>query len=270
MRRIVIAVLSTLAGSAVADNTSPNPASFVVYSYRGGPAAEDVLQNCESLREQIQAKWLAVADAEPWQPQCEIVLHPSRTSYAQAVGRGAAQTSGSSLILRDGDAITHRRIDLLVNPSGHFTALMHELTHVVLADRFRGKRAPLWADEGIATEADSATKKSLHHRDCLSALRNGTSLRLGYLLQMERFASPHQMPAFYGQSLSLVQFLLEQDKPSTFVAFLELAKERGYDHALRKIYAIEGIVELESQWRDYAVTGSKVERQTTSQSPAGG
>ena len=206
------AVLFSFAQSAaaLAQQSLPQRPSFVVYSYRGGPAAEDMLQQCQSLREQLQTKWLGKMPCEPWQPNCEVVLHASRGSYVQAVGRGGTQTFGSSLIRSDGEKITHRRIDLLVNPQGQFTALSHELTHVVLADRFGAKPVPLWADEGIATLADSATKKSLHQRDCLAALRDGTNLRLVDLLHMEQFTSPHHVPAFYGQSLSLVHFLLDQ------------------------------------------------------------
>lgn len=244
--------------------------SFVVRSYRGGPAAHGVLEQCQLLREQLQKTWLGTAPCEPWKPCCEIVLHATRTSYMQAVGRGGSQSSGSSLIRTDGDKITKRRIDLLVNQHRQLTALSHELTHVVLADRFGADQAPLWADEGIATLADSAAKKSLHQKDCLEALRNGTSLRIVDLLELEQFRSPHQVPAFYGQSLSLVQFLAEHGEPSEFVSFLELAKERGYDRALREAYGIDGISHLETLWREYAISGVRPGILSGAQTAAGG
>jgi hypothetical protein len=87
----------------------------------------------------------------------------------------------------------------------------------------------------------------------MAALRNGTAFRTIDLLQLEQFTSPQQVPAFYGQSLVLVQFLVERDDPSKFIPFLESAKEHGYDYALREVYDIEGIVQLEILWRDFAV-----------------
>ena len=251
MRRVasITILLASISAVVLAQSESK---SFVVYSYRGGPAADDVARQCLSVREQIHGQWLGKTSIELWQPCCEVVLHGNKQSYVQSVGRGASQTSGSSLIQFSDGKITKRRLDLLVDQNGRLPALHHELTHVVLADRFAGKLPPRWADEGIATLADSSTKQLLHQRDCLAALRNGTSLRLLDLLQLEEFTSRHQVPAFYGQSLSLIRFLTDYGGSSRLVPFLQLADAQGYDRALREIYDIDGVSHLETLWRDYA------------------
>lgn len=272
MRRassITLACLAIYSAEVLAEELTVKSPSFAVYSYRGGPTNDSMLQRCEALRQQIQKTWLGTEICESWQPACEIVLHPSRSSYIRAIGNSGIRSFGSSLIRSDGTQVIKRRIDLLAN-GGQFTALTHELTHVILADRFPAGHPPFWANEGIATLADSETKRSLHQQDCTTALRYGSSFRLIDLLRLDRFNSPHQAPAFYGQSLALVQFLVERDQPAKFVPFLELAREEGYDHALREVYDIDGVAHLETLWRDFVFSGYKSNSSTSSANAAGG
>lgn len=265
--RILLFVATLFSNSGRAEPPSTAP-SFVVYTYRGGPAAAEFVVTCKSLRQEIQDVYLGVGQCEPWQPPCEIVLHSSRAGYCRAVG-GSVASYGSSLIRSDGTRIVRRRIDLLVKSNREFPALTHELTHVILADRFVDGNAPLWADEGIATLADTEAKRLLHRKDCLVALRTGSSIRVANLLHLEKFTSPHQVPAFYGQSLLLVQFLVDKGDPSKLVPFLELAKRKGYDHALRESYDIDGVPHLEKLWQDYAMSGGE-DRATGSADATGG
>jgi hypothetical protein len=106
----------------------------------------------------------------------------------------------------------------------------------------------------MAVLADSASKRTLHQRDCLAPLRNGTALRVADLLALKQFTSADQVPAFYGQSLSLAQFLIDRDSPSRFVPFPALAMEQGYDRALREVYGIAGTGELENLWQRYVLS----------------
>lgn len=239
-------------GPITARSQTAEPVNFLVRTYHGGPSAVKVNELCEQLRAQLQCSWLGAKSDADWRPRCEVVLHPTRARYLQAVGRGGGSTSGSSLIRLDQGRIILRRIDLLVDDQGGLPALPHELTHVVLADRFGGQ-PPRWLDEGIATMTDTVGKRTLHHRDCQEALRNGTALRIVELLSLERFATAQQVPAFYGQSLSLVHFLAEQDEPERVITFAVLAQKHGYDHALRTCYEIDGIADLDHKWRDYAM-----------------
>jgi hypothetical protein len=227
--------------------------SFVVRSYRSDLPAAKLLPSCERLRTELQTIWLGKISAEAWRPRCEVVLHASRESYQQAVGRGAGQTSGSSMIRFERQQPSLRRIDLASNAQGSGSALAHELTHVIIADRFRGRQPPRWADEGIATLSDRAEKQALHERDLQHALSNGTSLPLTELLSLERCSTYEQFATFYGQSLSLVGFLVEQDSPERFIAFVDVAMSKGYDYALRRTYGIDSVAQLDRAWRERAL-----------------
>ena len=152
--------------------------NFIIRSHPGGPPASELLKTCQQLREQLQATWLGDISSAQWRPRCEVVVHGSRASYQQAVGRSAGQSYGSSLIKFESRQVVTRRIDLLPGADGRVSALAHELTHVVLADRFRGRQPPRWVDEGIATLADAPEKRRLHRRDCQYALHSGTAFPL--------------------------------------------------------------------------------------------
>lgn len=235
---------------------TPEANNFVIRTYGNGPSSGEVRARCERLRTELQRSWLGAEAGTAWWPRCEIVLHATRAGYLQAVGRGGGSTSGSSLVRLENSRIVQRRIDLLVDQQGGLPALAHELTHVVLADRFGGQ-PPRWIDEGVATAADSLEKQTLHYRDCQHALRSGTALRIVEVLTLEQFTSAEQVPAFYGQSLSLVHFLAAQDEPGRIIDFAEKAGEHGYDQALKDCYGIDGIADLELKWRNFATTAGQ-------------
>jgi hypothetical protein len=224
-------------------------ANFVVRSQVDQPRADRVLEVCDTLCAELQEKWLGQSPAEPWRPRCEIVLHATRESYLREVGAGGAQTRGCCLIQFDGDRIVTRRIDLLAdNPDRALSALAHELTHVILADRFGNRPLPRWADEGIATLSDAANKQALHRRDLLAAVRGRGHMRVIDLLSVDGYPPRHQLAVFYGQSLSLVEYLAQLDDPARLVDFVEQAGELGYDRALQQVYDINNVAELERLW----------------------
>lgn len=256
--RIALALLFAVPAVVRAQEPAPaNSASsshFVVRSYAGGPSVTSLLARCEAYREELQTAWLG--NAAPWKSRCNVVVHASRAAYLEAVGRGGGQTYGSSLIRFNQGQVAVRRIDLLPNADGEATALRHELTHVVLADRFGGRQPPRWVDEGVATLADSQEKRRLHQRDCLTALDSGKAIPLVELLRLERCTSSDQAAAFYGQSLSLVSYLIEQDSPDRLLAMVELGMQKGFDDALRATYGIESLGVLERDWRAFAVAAA--------------
>jgi hypothetical protein len=250
MRDVLSPLLLTLCLAplpAVARPQSAESSNFVVYSHSAAPSAQQVLNECRSLRGEIHDLLYGNRSPDPWRPRCEVVVHASRRSYAAAVGRAGALTQGSSLMEVSAGRVTRRRVDVLVDEHHRTPALAHELTHVVLAEYFGGK-PPRWADEGLALLADSAAKQRLHMRDLAYAVRSGTTLRLAKLMTLEQLDSPEQMPAFYAQSLSVVRFLVKRSDRRRFSRFVETAEEHGYDHALRTVYEIDGVPHLERLW----------------------
>jgi len=146
--------------------------------------------------------------------------------------------------------IIARRIDLLEADTEFLkAALPHELTHVVVNDRFLTNPLPRWADEGIAILADPQAKQRRHRNDLHIAVADGTAFHAAALLALEDYPQPDRFGAFYGQSASLTEFLVERETTVHFLAFMEAARREGYDSALRRYYEIDGIGELDRRWR---------------------
>ena len=217
--------------------------------YGLSPVRQEVADGCESLRAALADKWLGADEARAWTPKCDIVLHPNDASYVQAVGAGGASTVASAMIDQQKGTVRQRRIDVrATDPQWQVTALPHELTHVILSDRFAGQRLPRWADEGLAILADPVAKQDGHLRDLQRALDGRTAFRVVELLSLEDYPPANRWGAFYGQSVSLTRFLVQRGSPEQFVDFVQLSQQAGYEAALRDSYQIASIAELERQW----------------------
>jgi len=221
--------------------------------------AQQLAESAEKLRTQLCDKWLGESPdtVAAWHPKCEIVLYPSQSSYVAAAGRGSEHTVGSSLVNVEHGQIKSRRIDLAGCRTDFLTAaLPHELTHVVLKDRFVSTAVPRWADEGAAILADTDAKQSRHRTDLNDALQHHSAFAAACLMTMQDYPGPDRMGAFYGQSASLAEFLIDRKRPARFVEFIELAGTNGYDAALQRCYGIANVDELDHQWRAYLASGA--------------
>jgi hypothetical protein len=230
--------------------------NFFVCSDQSLEQARRLAEGAEEQRAALQKLWLGSISDQAWTPQCHLVLHATREGYVAAVGRGGQWTIGSSLVHSDEGKVTGRRIDLVcstASPGGQndylTAALPHELTHVVLRDRFPAEALPHWADEGTAVLADGSEKQYRHARDLQQALSARTTFQAVELLNAGDYPDVARLGTFYGQSASLVKYLVDRAGHARFIAFLAQAKADGYDKALAEHYAIRDVRELDRNWR---------------------
>jgi hypothetical protein len=211
--------------------------------------SESVLEATERMRGALAKQWLGEGSPEHfWSPKCDIVLHSTSDAYLRAVP-GGEQTVGCSLINTAEGRVVGRRIDIRADRPGWLkAALAHELTHIVLADRFPDGRLPAWADEGMAVLADPDAKQDAHHRDLHVARSQRTTFRLVELFALSGYPSANRQAAFYGQSASLVSFLVRRGTPAQFVRFVRTAADDGYEAAVRDVYGMQGVRDLERRW----------------------
>jgi len=239
---------STVATSG--DQWQATSANFVVRNLHPSHDARTIAEYCERWRNKLQKYWIA-EQQDAWQAKCEVVVHANSSSYLAAVGGGGRQTFGSSLVKFGSDKqVTRRLIDFRGDSAYGLAAVPHEMTHVVLADLLDGRQPPRWADEGMAILADSHDKQLLHERDLTHGLANRTAFRVAELVTMDSYPHPSRIAAFYGQSASLTACLAKRDDPAKFVEFLRRSLDGGYDKALRDVYHVDNIAELEQLWRE--------------------
>jgi hypothetical protein len=231
-------------------------ANFVVRNFHPSHNACKVAEHCERWRGKLQKYWIA-EQQDAWQAKCEVVVHANSASYLAAVGAGARQTFGSSLVkFGSQKQVTRRLIDFRGDSVNGLAAVPHEMTHVVLADLLDGRQPPRWADEGMAILADAQEKQMLHERDLTQGLANRTAFRVAELVTMDSYPHHSRIAAFYGQSASLTACLAKRDDPARFVEFLRRSLDNGYDNALRDVYHLNNIAELEQLWRAQRLASS--------------
>lgn len=236
-------------------------ANFQVCCLRGSQQAVETARACERLRACLCRQWLG-DQVQPWPVRCQIVLHTSLEGYLRAVPGGHATRASAAWKINAEGAIVSRRIDVRAGSpqvAEWFDGGMpHEMTHLVLADRFAPFNLPLWADEGLATLADPWDKQQLHLADVVTARMRQTHFRLAELLTAADHCPLDRRAAFYGQSLSLVRFLLKRGNGADLLAFLASARSDGYDRALEAHYGIAGLGECERLWSAEAELESPV------------
>jgi hypothetical protein len=226
-------------------------ANFRILSFGLEGASRRSAEACETLREELIARWLGGATAPDWIPKCDLVLHASDAGYDREVGPAGRETVASVLVERGRGGVTRRRIDIrATRPHWERRALGHELTHVVLADRFAESPLPRWVDEGTAILADTAQKQGRHFRDLTNALTARREFRLSELVMLADYPPAGRWGTFYGQSASLVKFLVEQSGEPQFLRFVSASLDGGYEHGLRQVYGL-GLAELEHRWRSH-------------------
>lgn len=221
----------------------------VVVGVSGGRAAA-IAAHVASVRRDIEASLRGRGALQPWSPACTIHVHRDRHAFAKAVGGAPVVAGGATSIEFLGDAVSLRRIDVVDAEDGGMPgALAHELVHVVLADRFPSAPPPRWADEGLATLFDAPGKQQGHEADFRAAAAHGQAWSLTDLLALDLDpADTGRQRVFYGQSASLVRWLLARRDGPTFLRFLDDVATRGLEAALGEHYGLATITELERAW----------------------
>lgn len=231
--------------------------------------AARVATACEAQRAELRMFW---GDAEPntsadkksptaaaikqsanvlperWETRCDVIVHPTQAQYVAAVGPGGERSFGASYWRLVQGRIAQRRIDLRSDQRDPcVAALPHELTHLVIADRFPTQALPRWLDEGIALLADPLSKQRGHETDWLTAQQQATAFRIVELLDQQKYPAADRVQTFYGQSAAMVRDLLRRQSPSELLRFIETAQKCGYDIALRQHYGLENLGRWEEE-----------------------
>lgn len=213
----------------------------------------ELAETCERLKSRTQLMWLGTS--KTWEARCEIVVHPTVVAYSRILGPGSERTSGCATIRLNQGRVAVRRIDLRADAADWLSeSLPHELTHVVMSERFTARQMPAWADEGIAMLAESPEKLQRRLHELQGLIAANRTLRLSELVSLNNGPTSEGFAAFYGQSVTFTGLLLELGTPEQLIRFAEQGQRDGHDKALRDIYGIESWTDLEAKWRTYAVS----------------
>lgn len=225
-------------------------ASFSIWTHGTQPAAVDIARTCERLRTELSRDWKLTSDV-PWTPKCAIVLHPTLHDYRQELGL-QDQSVGCTTTTCDDGRIVFRRIDLRADADDwRSNALPHEMTHVILAERFANVTLPQWLSEGLAMLAE--TDDLRHRREAVltSAHQRGALPSLSTILAAGPNLPHRDANVSYAVSAGLVRQLEQQLGRESLLDFAErlAADSRGVP-STETLALVEGITTWERRWLD--------------------
>jgi tetratricopeptide (TPR) repeat protein len=229
---------------------------FRIFHRQDNEKAERLAMIAEETRATMYRKWFD-ADEVEWQPQCEVILHPSGTSYTQMTGVPANSPGHSRVESDPSGRIISRRVDVRLDIATMADAVLpHEATHVVLAGMFGNAPVPRWADEGIAVLSEPDEKIDLHRRNLLKHHKDGLLFGLKELMELKDYPHPRQIGAFYAQSVVLVEFLVQKGGPKKLTEFVKDGVRQGYDAALQRHYNMT-FTQLDHAWQQQVISQSE-------------
>ena len=237
VRRVRVVVLAAAIGSLGASWRTPN---FVVEAPRL-ETARRIGKAAERHRRVLAVRWLG-RPMPRWASPCRVTVRP-------ATGRAAGATT---FTFERGHVFGWRMT--LRGPLDRVleSILPHEVTHTVLACRFR-RPLPRWADEGAAMLAESTAERRRQRELVRDLLARRRQLPLASLVTATDYPhGPDNLVRLYAQGFSLVEFLVSRGGRGRFLEFLDHARSDGWDPALRTDYGLSGIAGLERVWLAWA------------------
>lgn len=129
------------------------------------------------------------------------------------------------------------------------SGMAHEMAHVVMAARFP-EGMPVWANEGIASSYDNAERVSIRRQIMQRIIESAGWPSIDEILEVQQI-SPSDQTA-YTLASSLTEYLISVAGRETFISFIALAQESGWDAAIRETYRMEGRRELQVRWQQWA------------------
>lgn len=209
-----------------------------------------VIRRCEQTRALLRATWLGDYSAEPWAQPCRVVVHTSAADYTRQTGI-SAQTKGVTSMEIGNGTVFRRRIDLLADKEGWSDALIpHELTHVVLADRFCRNQIPRWADEGVAIVNEHGPRLAKAVESVDLAIRAGRAIPLTELITAASYPpEKERAELFFAQSAAFVAFLVSRNGEQEVLRFAESTHSAD---AAKGTFRLPDTTDLHTLERDFA------------------
>lgn len=229
-------------GSLGAGYRTPN---FIVTAPTDG-MAEQVGEAAEVYRKELAIAWTGKPLPGNWSIPCPIDVRVG------TMGAGGATTFN----FQDGEVYGWKMEIFGSEERILDSVLPHEINHTIFACHFR-RPLPRWADEGAASLIENESERMRLRRIHDQVMNTTRKIPLKSLLEMKNYPKDkQQVLTLYAEGHSLADFLIQRSDKPTYLKFLQLAHERGWDHALKKIYQFDSVSALESRWDEWVLVGS--------------
>lgn len=230
--------------------------SFRIHHVAHPAVAERLAPICERTRQQLRERWLGESSHSAWSLKCDVFLYPSGKEF-QRLTRFPAETWGFADLEVGQRRVSMRRLHLRADDTARLETLMvHELTHVVLADFFAEHQIPRWADEGIAVLSEPATRRTKQSEWLQQESAQGRLFSLTELTRQRSVPQDKRLgELFYAQSAAFVEFLLTERKLSEpdLLRFVADCESRGLPDTIQRWFPDSTAANWDADWRAWMV-----------------
>jgi hypothetical protein len=238
---IVLSWVIVLAGQCL--GATARTKNFIV-STPNPEHAQEFAAAAEKYRRDLAVSWLGKAMPN-WSTPC-----PIQATVGERFGGGAA----TSFVFDHGEVFGWRMTAQGSRAKILTAVLPHEITHMVLASHFR-RPLPRWADEGAAMSVEPEAVQARYRKDLVQCLQMGRGIAFNKMVTTAEY--PRDILPLYAQSMSAVDYLIQQGGRRKFVRFLEEAfRTMRTGAALRTVYSIPSTPEFQSRWLAWVKQGS--------------
>lgn len=231
--------------------------NFRFFHHGQFPLVERLAKLCEESRHTIRSRWITTPASEAWSIKCDVYLYASPADFLQKTRFPPDSWGFADLEIGQGK-VWMRRLDLRSDQEARLmNVAVHELAHVVLADRFATRQIPRWADEGIALNSEPASRQRDLRGWLATQIRQGRGYTLPQLVSLRQYPPDKFLgDLFYAQSGSLVEFLLTRqgDSAESVLRFVE-SSQPG---AAQPVTAA-ALAQLESEWKAWLLQHHEVQ-----------
>ena len=185
-----------------------------------------------------------------WRKGSRVYLYPSREMYIAKTGT-PPWSEGCTRYQYVGRKVINVTIHLYQSAPLLLSSIVpHELTHAMYLGfmDYRGF-PPLWLNEGIAMSSEPAFRQRYRIRNFRNTLRQGRAFPLQKLMKLQRYPkSESETNIFYGQSLAVVNFLLNKYGSSALFELAQALAKATPEQALGQVYQYSDIAKFEKEW----------------------
>lgn len=208
--------------------------------------AKQVGEAAEIYRKELAIEWTGKALPGNWSTPCPIHVKVG------TMGAGGATTFNFQ-----GGEVYGWKMEIFGSEERILDSVLpHEINHTIFACHFR-RPLPRWADEGAASliENESERMRLRHIHD--QVMNTTRKIPLQTLLEMKNYPNDkQQVLTLYAEGHSLADFLIQRSDKPTYLKFLQLAHEQGWNEALKSVYQFDSVDALERIWDKWVITGS--------------
>ncbi|MEK6256986.1 MAG: hypothetical protein AABP62_00075 [Planctomycetota bacterium] len=204
--------------------------------------AKQVGEAAEIYRDELAIEWLGKPLPGKWSSPCPI------TVKVGSMGAGGATTFN----FQNGE-VYGWQMDIQGSEERILDSVLpHEINHTIFACYFR-RPLPRWADEGAASLIEHGSERLRLRKIHDQVMGTSRKIPLKTLLDMKNYPQDkQQVLTLYAEGHSLADFLIQKsDKPS-YIKFLQVAHEAGWEEALKR-YEYPSIDALEKDWDQWVL-----------------